>query len=469
MKICLIMEGCYPYVAGGVSSWIQMLIEGMPQHEFALFAIGAEKKNRGNYKYEIPSNVSEIKEVFLDELMTDKRSKKNKCILNKEEKTQFKNILTGDHVEWDIIFNVFKKYEYFDVNEFLMSRDFIEIVEDISLNEYKDAPFTETFWTIRSMFVPILEILNAKPPEADIYHCVSTGYAGIVGAKFKFDTGKKLIITEHGIYSREREEEILKSDWVKNCLKKTWINFFKGLSEVSYEYADIITSLFTIAKNTQIELGADEKKCVTIPNGINIERFSGIDEIDTNRKEFVVGAILRVVPIKDVKTLIYSFEIVKRRMPKAKLYIIGPYDEDPEYYKECLEIIEQTGCSDIEFVGRVNIEDWMYKLDLVILTSVSEGQPFVLLEAMSAKRPVMATDVGSCREVIEGNDDGYGKCGIVVPVMNPNLIARQIIKLGNDRKLMKSMGEIGYKRVKDFYRQDDFLNRYENIYRRVNT
>lgn len=51
MKICLIAEGCYPYVAGGVSSWVQMLMEGMPQHQFVLYTIGAEERQRGKFKY----------------------------------------------------------------------------------------------------------------------------------------------------------------------------------------------------------------------------------------------------------------------------------------------------------------------------------------------------------------------------------------------------------------------------------
>lgn len=69
MKICLIAEGCYPYVAGGVSAWIQMLIKGMPQHEFVIYTIGAEEKMRGVYQYEIPENVTEIREHFLDEFL----------------------------------------------------------------------------------------------------------------------------------------------------------------------------------------------------------------------------------------------------------------------------------------------------------------------------------------------------------------------------------------------------------------
>lgn len=67
MKICLIAEGCYPYVAGGVSSWAQMLMEGMPQHQFVLYTIGAEERQRGKFKYKLPENLVEVHENFLDQ------------------------------------------------------------------------------------------------------------------------------------------------------------------------------------------------------------------------------------------------------------------------------------------------------------------------------------------------------------------------------------------------------------------
>ena len=78
MRICMIAEGCYPYVVGGVSTWIQMLLQRMPQHEFVIVAIGAEKKQRGKFKYDIPPNVVEIQEYFLDEyLITPKKTSKD--------------------------------------------------------------------------------------------------------------------------------------------------------------------------------------------------------------------------------------------------------------------------------------------------------------------------------------------------------------------------------------------------------
>ena len=56
MRICLIAEGSYPYVTGGVSSWIQGLMTSMKEHEFIIYAIGAETKQKGKYKYQFPSN-----------------------------------------------------------------------------------------------------------------------------------------------------------------------------------------------------------------------------------------------------------------------------------------------------------------------------------------------------------------------------------------------------------------------------
>ena len=54
MKVCLLTEGSYPYVVGGVASWVQMLMEGQPDVEFVIYSIGAESKDRGKFKYKLP-------------------------------------------------------------------------------------------------------------------------------------------------------------------------------------------------------------------------------------------------------------------------------------------------------------------------------------------------------------------------------------------------------------------------------
>ena len=69
MRICMIVEGSYPYIVGGVSSWVQMLISQMPEHEFIVYSIAAEEKERGNFCYTLPENVVAIEEVFLDSIL----------------------------------------------------------------------------------------------------------------------------------------------------------------------------------------------------------------------------------------------------------------------------------------------------------------------------------------------------------------------------------------------------------------
>ena len=130
-------------------------------------------------------------------------------------------------------------------------------------------------------------------------------------------------------------------------------------------------------------------------------------------------------------------------------------------------MIKTLDCRDIEFVGRVNVAEWMERLDMVILTSVSEGQPFVLLEAMAARRPVLATNVGSCKEVIEGYQDEFGPAGVVVPVMNPPQIAAGILKIGSTPEKMREYAREGYARVSKYYRDTDFLEAYRNLYEEV--
>ena len=64
MRICLILEGSYPYVHGGVSTWMHQYIQNMPQHEFVLWVIGAKAKEKGQFVYHMLDNVVEVHEVF---------------------------------------------------------------------------------------------------------------------------------------------------------------------------------------------------------------------------------------------------------------------------------------------------------------------------------------------------------------------------------------------------------------------
>lgn len=454
-------------MAGGVSSWVQMLIEGMPEHEFVIYTIAAQTELKGQYKYRIPKNVVEIRENFLDRFLNSRIARQVKCVLDTKEQEAVRDLVTSDSVDWETLFDLFHDNNRFDANTFLASNAFLDIIMEACGDKYRLAPFGDVFWTLRSMLLPVFNILRCPVPDVDIFHSVSTGYAGLLGTMFSYFSGKPLIISEHGIYTREREEEILKAGWVDAYFKQTWIDFFGGMSRAAYERASRIIALFARAGRMQQELGADRSKCRVIPNGIDTQRFSHIGPAANDGHPLALGAIIRTVPIKDLKTMIYGFDLVRKRFPDASLYMIGPTDEDPVYYRECRELIRSLRVEGIEFVGRVDVTQWYGKLDIVILSSISEGQPFVILEAMASHRPVIATDVGSCRELVEGGGDEFGDAGIIVPVMNPSLLARAVIRLATDRTLQHRMAGEGYRRADRYYRERDFLGAYETLYKEV--
>ncbi|MCT4618289.1 MAG: GT4 family glycosyltransferase PelF [Marinisporobacter sp.] len=466
MRICIFAEGSYPYVLGGVSSWINTLVSSCPEHEFIIYAISAESKNKGQYRYKFPPNIVEIVDVFLDQIELKGKQKGKRYKLEEKQYEAVKELMNGEKFSWEDIFDFFKEKKFKNIADFFMSRNIFDVIKNTYIKKYPYTPFTEFIWTMRSMYLCLFYLLMQDLPNADIYHSVSTGYAGVLGSYGKYLFNKPFILSEHGIYTREREEEIIRANWVKGYYKDIWIKYFYNLSKCSYDKADVITSLFNNNKKLQVELGAKEEKICIIPNGVSIERFN--DLLTKEDKNIInIGAIIRVVPIKDIKTMIRSFSLVKKEIKEAVFYIMGPIEEDPEYYEECLQMVEYMNLKDVHFTGAINITEYIGKMDILTLTSISEGQPIGLMEGMAAKKPHVTTNVGDCQDLLYGIDDGYGNAGFVEYVMDYNGIAKSIIKLCNNESLRKQMGQNGYDRISDLYRKEDFIMQYKNLYKKL--
>jgi nifR3 family TIM-barrel protein len=124
-----------------------------------------------------------------------------------------------------------------------------------------------------AIHIPIIQMMQASIPDADIYHAISTGYAGLLGAIAKARINRPFLLTEHGIYAKEREIEINQSETFKGYQKRMWKKSYHGLAHIAYQYADSIISLFKRNRDIQIQLGAPAEKCQVIPNGIHIKDF----------------------------------------------------------------------------------------------------------------------------------------------------------------------------------------------------
>lgn len=464
MRICFIAEGSYPYVIGGVSSWIHSMIETFPDQEFILLAIIASRSMSGQFVYELPPNVKEVHELYLDDADWVSVNKHNKSRMKQKEYHALRSLLLNQNVEWEILFDFFKKKKM-SINRLLMGEDFYHAVLDCYNLQYPDVVFSDFLWTMRSMYLPLFLTLSMEIPQADVYHAVSTGYSGILGCMGKHFYSSQLIVSEHGIYTREREEELIKAEWVQKLYKKIWIQQFKKLSFAAYQKADLVTSLYEHAKELQIELGCPEEKTMVTPNGIRYEKLACLPGVSPENEGFVhIGAVLRVTPIKDVKTMIQAFAYAKERQPNLKLWIMGPFDEEPEYAQECFHMVEVMGIQDIVFTGRIRITDYLGWMDATILTSISEGQPLTILESFGARVPVIATNVGNCKGLIYGEADDFGPAGIITHIMNVQEIADAMVYMARHPEERKTMGQAGYKRLMSRYKIEDMQRAYGQIY-----
>lgn len=466
MRICIIAEGCYPYTVGGMSSWAHGLIRSFPKQEFVILTIVANRDLRGKFVYELPDNVVEVHELYLEDLDWCRHSKRKEH-MNKKEYQALRSLMLGRRVEWEALIDFFQKKKR-SLNDLLMGEDFLNAVTEYYMLYYSQIVFTDFLWTMRSIYLPLFRTLQMKIPKADVYHCLSTGYAGILGSMGKHIHGGRLMVSEHGIYTREREEELIRSKWVKGIYKNIWIEQFRKMSKMAYDRAELVTSLYDRARELQAELECPIEKTMVIPNGVQVERFQDLlGKTESEQEEIYVGAVFRVAPIKDVKTLIQAFGFAKEQEPRLKLWIMGPWENEDPYAQECFDMVGIMGIPDVIFTGRVDVREYYGKMDMMILTSISEGQPLTVLESFAAHKPVIATDVGDCRGLIsgKGGDDTFGEAGIITHIMNIGEITQAILTLAKNRKLRMKMGENGYQRVCAIYRMENMLNAYGTIYR----
>ena len=465
MKICFILEGNYPYVRGGVSTWVDGFIRSFPEHEFVLWTITDMESSRGKFAYTLPENVVSVEENFLSASFNIKINKNPNLKFSASEREAIAKLIRCGDPDWNVLLNIFHLHPGKPV-EFFLSEEFLNILKEFIRERFPFASFADLFWTVRSMFLPLLFLIGQSMPEADLYHSPSTGYAGALAAMASMKYNKPFVLTEHGIYTREREEEILRSDWVISHFKDYWISMFFMFARFAYQRAHRVTSLYRRASLIQQELGCPEEKCDVVRNGLNVAAFAAIP--DKPKDEWVdIAAIVRFAPIKDIKTMIYSFSRLKQEFEKVRLHIVGGVD-DEEYHQECLDLIKYLDIKDIIMPGNVNIKSYMEQIDFTILTSISEGQPFAVLESMAAKRPVIATDVGCCRELIEGDiGDNLGHAGICVPPMHQSKLLQALIEMCQNEQKRKAMGEVGQERVKDLFEIKTVMNAYQNVYEKA--
>ena len=250
-------------------------------------------------------------------------------------------------------------------------------------------------------------------------------------------------------------------------LRDIWMQIFDAHALICYQACSRIITLYEDNQRLQRALGAPPERLAVIPNGIEVSRFAdipaaGADAVPT------IALIGRVVPIKDVKTYIEAAAILRRTVPNLRALVLGPTEEDEIYFAECRALVRDLALSEtVLFTGPVKIADYLADIHVVVLTSLSEAQPLVILEAGAAGIPCVATDVGSCREILEGRSTEaprLGPAGSITPLVDPDATAAAVAGLLLDEHRRRAEGEALRARVQHYYASEDALAAYRDTY-----
>jgi glycosyltransferase involved in cell wall biosynthesis len=178
--------------------------------------------------------------------------------------------------------------------------------------------------------------------------------------------------------------------------------------------------------------------------------------------QFVVGWIGRMTGIKRVPDVLLAFKRLHELGVDATLCMVGdgPDRVEAERYAKDLGIARH-----VLWVGyQRDVAPYYALFDALVLPSANEGTPVVAIEALAARRPVVATNVGGVPDVVSDGEDGF-----LVPVGDVEAIAERLARLARDPELRRRMGERGREVVLPRYRVDRLIDDVDRLYRELLT
>jgi polysaccharide biosynthesis protein PelF len=483
----LLLEGTYPFVRGGVSSWVHRLIEALPDTSFSVVFLGGRRADHGAPLYPRPPNVRHFECHYLFEPAV-----REPAAAPSREHGAFADVDrlhdllrdAGPGASLDAgllqkLAHALRQPGGIARGDFLHGEGAWRRICDAYRRECPEASFADWFWTVRAIYAPVFSLaeIARRLPPVRFYHAVSTGYAGLLGALLRHRHGRPLILTEHGIYTKERAIDLASAERMPGdgagasglgFGRRLWMRFFEGLGRIAYASADPVIALYDGNRRRQIQDGAEPARTRIVPNGVDVDRFRTLRARRPPRPPPVIGFIGRVVPIKDVKTFIRAMKSVVASRPEAEGWIVGPATEDESYAVECSQLASSLGLDGhVKLLGFQPPGEILPRLGLLALTSMSEALPLVVLEAFASGLPVLVTDVGACRELVEGRageDRALGSAGAVVPVADPEAMARAALELLGDPARWRAAQEAAIRRVEAYYTQSQMIAAYRRIY-----
>ena len=482
----LISEGTYPFYGGGISTWSHMLCEQVSNVNYSLYSINAAYIPEPIFK--LSSNVKEVIQVPLwapDEPQdyVSYRRDYYKVVNRKENTTPeiiqtkfvplFRRFIQFIYQEStdaktldNVFFEMWRYFDSYDYKETLQDQSVWEVFKYEATKETEDdGSFTATLFDITVGLRWLYRFLipfSIPVPKVDLTHITLSGFPLIPALVSKYRYNTPMIITEHGVYARERLLYINRSDY-SYFIKDFLIKLTEAITRLSYYKADKILSVNKFNITWELMYGADRNKIEITYNGVDHNKFIPREKPDHLKGIPTVVAAARIFELKDILTMIRSCDVVRREVPNVQYLVYGDKNAVPEYTQQCESLIQELGLENNFFLKGYHSEPHLIfsEGDISILSSISEGFPFTVLESMSCGVPVVATDVGGVAEAIDEHS------GFVCKPRDPEAIGAKVIELLSNVALREQMSKLGRQRVIDLFTLDIFIDSYERIYAEV--
>jgi glycosyltransferase involved in cell wall biosynthesis len=451
-RVTLLTEGTYPHSHGGVSVWCDQLVTGMPDLDFDVIAVTGTGRE--------PRVVSVPRWGPAPQGAAPRGRRRNRLAADYE---RFVTALLDPHAEdgfGPALYRLARAAADGGLGPFLRGDRAIAVLTSVwnrpGLPVREARPTLHDAVTATALLEHALRPLAAPYPEQGVAHAVSGGLAVLPGLAALERHGVPLLLTEHGVYLRERYLGYRTGPY-RWPVKALLLGFFRLLAEETYRRAALITPGNRYNRLWEERGGAAPESIRTVYNGVDPAAFP---PAGPEPAQPVLSWAGRVDPIKDLETLIRAFALVRAELPDARLRLFGGTPRGGEAYRErCEALAAELGHGDaVTFEGRVeDIKDAYAAGNVVMLSSISEGFPFTLIEAMSCGRATVSTDVGGVREAV-------GDTGLVVPPRDPAAMAAAALELLRDAERRRAMGEAARLRVIEQFTLRRTIDTFRSIY-----
>jgi glycosyltransferase involved in cell wall biosynthesis len=484
VDVLLCTEGTYPFVDGGVGTWCDSICRELPQVEFTLYALTGTPEV--TYKYELPPNARKLvhvplwgaqepAEFILRDLPYAEIGRRKEATTDEAVEggflPLFRGLLAGmatagpDIRDYGVV--VYELWRWFREHDWKLTWRSPLVYEAFvahALERARDAPAYERpsvadLNTSLHWFDNFLLPLAAPLPETDLVHSTLAGFAGLPGIVAKHRDGTPFLVTEHGVFVRERYISVSTGDFSPYA-KRFLMELTSFVAKLNYSHADLVAPVGEFNRRWEVPHGVDPGRIRVIYNGVDPGDFVPKPKPPATSRRPTVVAAARVFPLKDVETMIRSAGVARALRPDVQFLVYGSLEADPPYVERCRALIRELALEDMfELRGFHSKPPELYtEGDLSVLSSISEGFPYTVLESMACMRPVAGTDVGGVSEALEG-------FGIVVPPRDPEALGRAVVQLLDDGEFRGELGRRAREEVLAKYRTSRSVNAYWDVYR----